>query len=84
MVKDNRNLKDSTLDNMIMLKCPDCGQASTAGSWDSATTSLFSNRQSRRRYMSITNKTSRNKGSKRVYVCPLCNSTVDGYRIKDI
>lgn len=85
MIKDtNKSVSDNTFNKMIMLKCPECGQASPAGSWDSTTTSIFSNRESRRRYMSITKKASRNKGSKRVYICPLCNSTVDGYRIKDI
>lgn len=70
--------QDNNINKFTQLRCPECKQASLAMDWDKATLGIFNNRATRRRYQSIEIKSSRCRGSRRAYVCPICKSIIDG------
>lgn len=65
-----------------IFECPSCKKVHSVKDWDESTLSTCNNRQVRRTFKSLGFESSRDRGSKKVYVCPSCRAFTAGNKIK--
>ena len=63
-------------------RCPLCNSLSSISEWGHATLKRCSNRVARRQFKSLGLESNRKSGSKRWYVCPVCDKSTLGDKIK--